>query len=76
MDNYFFTGGIIAIVFALFKFAEMRLVLKENKPVKDLVRDTVLVYLSSVVALFVGDQLTPAVVGKGQASAFLGKPEF
>lgn len=76
MDNYFVTGGIVAIVYALFKFAEMRLVLKENKPIKDLVRDTVLVYLSSVVALFVSDQLTPAVVGKNQASAFLGKPEF
>ena len=36
-------GLAISVSYLLFKFIEMRFVLKENKPLKLLVRDTVLV---------------------------------
>ena len=39
----------------------MRFILKENKPVKDIIRDTVLVYLSSVVGVFIFDQIISPV---------------
>ena len=39
-------GLVVSVCYLLFKFIEMRFVLKENKPLKVLVRDTVLVYLS------------------------------
>jgi hypothetical protein len=41
MDNYFIHSGIIAFVYLLLKFAEMRIVTKETKPLKDLMRPEV-----------------------------------
>jgi hypothetical protein len=39
MDNIFLNAGIIAVVYLLLRFAEMRIVLKESKPLKDLAKD-------------------------------------
>ena len=56
MEKFFIIATAIAITYVSIKFIEMRFILKENKPVKDIVRDTVLVYLSSVVGVFIFDQ--------------------
>jgi hypothetical protein len=61
MDNTFIVAGIISIVFFLAKFCEMRFVDKESKPLKVLIRDSLVTYFSVVVGLFLVDQLKPLI---------------
>ena len=49
MEKYIIHSGIIAFVYLLMKFVEMRIVVKETKEMKELIRDTVIVYLSSII---------------------------
>jgi len=42
MENIFMIATIISIVFFIVKFIEMRFIEKESKPLKYLVRDTLL----------------------------------
>jgi hypothetical protein len=82
MDNIFIIAGVIAFVFLLAKFIEMRFVEKDNKPLKLLVRDALLVYFSVVIGYYIIEQLNPATVqnvGGGVANAtpvFTNNPEF
>ena len=59
MTNTFIVAGIISIVYFLVKFTEMRFVDKESKPLKMLIRDSLLVYFSVIVGSFLMDQLKP-----------------
>lgn len=52
---------IIAIVFLVIKFIEMRFIDKESKPLKLLIRDALLVYLSVVAGYFILEQLKPVI---------------
>jgi len=61
MDNIFVVAGIIAIIFFIAKFLEMRFIEKESKPLKFLIRDTLVVYVSVVAGNFVYEQVTPAL---------------
>lgn len=61
MDNIFLVAGIISVVFFIGKFLEMRYVDQEPKPLKLLVRDTLLVYVSVVMGSFIVDQLNPVI---------------
>ena len=53
----FVTGVAVASAYLLFRFIEMRFILKENKPLKILARDTLIVYLSVVLGNFVMSQV-------------------
>lgn len=57
MNNIFIIAAVIAFIFLLAKFLEMRFVDKENKPVKLLVRDALLVYFSVISGYFILEQL-------------------
>jgi hypothetical protein len=59
MDNNFIVAGIVSLLFLLAKFVEMRFIDKENKPLKVLMRDTLVVFLSAVSGMFVFDQFKP-----------------
>jgi hypothetical protein len=59
--NTFIVAGIISFVFFIAKFIEMRFVEKENKPLKFLIRDSLIVYISVVIGGFVVDQLKPVI---------------
>ena len=61
MDNIFLIAGIISVIFFLVKFLEMRYVEKESKPLKLLIRDTLVVYVSVVAGNFVYEQVTPVL---------------
>jgi hypothetical protein len=76
MDN-FINAGIIAIIYLLIKFAEMRLLLKETKPVRDLIRDMVIVYISVFVGMYViQEMVTSGLKTVEVASAFTDTPGF
>ena len=83
MENLFALAAIVAIVYFFAKFLEMRFILKEVRPLKELIRDTVHVYISVVLGLFIADQfslVTNAVdklSGKGaNVAAFVDGPGF
>ena len=76
MESIFAISLAIAIVYFILKFGEMRLISKEERPMKLMLRDTIAVYLSSVVGMYVVDQLGDAVVKKSPTTAFVGEPEF
>ncbi len=60
MNNSIFIIAIaIASVYLIFRFIEMRMIIKENKPLKVLFRDTLLVYLSVLLGSFILDQISP-----------------
>ena len=61
MDNIFLIAGIISVIFLIAKFLEMRYIDKEPKPLKYLIRDTLLVYLSVITGNFIVDQLKPII---------------
>ena len=39
--NQILTSSVISVIYFVLKFIEMRLILKENKPLKDLFKDTI-----------------------------------
>jgi hypothetical protein len=61
MDNIFFAAGFISVIFFIAKFLEMRYIDKETKPLKFIIRDTLLVFVSVVAGNFVIEQVSPVV---------------
>lgn len=76
MENVFVNAGIIAVIYLLIKFAEMRILLKENKPLKELIRDTIIVYFSVVAGVFIIDQIIPKEITTQETHAFIDAPGF
>jgi len=77
--SIFIIAGIIAITFLVVKFLEMRYIEKESKPLKLLIKDTLLVYFSVIIAHFVIDQINPimtAGAGKKVTPVFTDNPAF
>ena len=77
MEKYIIHSGIITFVYLLMKFVEMRIAVKETKPIKELVRDTVIVYLSAIVGLYIIDEFIPTTdVAKTITNVFTDLPGF
>jgi len=76
MDNqkYMLTPFIISIIFLIARVGEMRFFLKENKPIKDLLKEVVIVFVSGVLGTFLMDQLE--VVSTKPTNIFVGAPNF
>ena len=79
--NTFVVAGIISFVFFLVKFIEMRFVDRESKPLKFVIRDSLLVYFSVVAGSFVIDQLKPVMQDGGDGvisnpAVFTDNPGF
>ena len=79
MDNIFIIAGVISVIFLIAKFIEMRFVEKENKPLKLLIRDSLLVYFSVVIGYFILEQINPMIQNGGGSTitpVFTDNPEF
>ena len=61
MDNIFLVSGIISVIFFIAKFLEMRYIDDEPKPLKILIRDSLVVYVSVVIGSFILEQLNPVI---------------
>jgi hypothetical protein len=79
MDNIFLVSGIISVIFFIAKFLEMRYIDDEPKPLKILIRDSLVVYVSVVIGSFILEQLNP-VINETMASSvplvFTDNPPF
>ena len=53
----------------------MRFIEKENKPLKTIVKDTLIVFISTFVGIMVIQQF-PNITDESQASVFTNKPDF
>ena len=72
----FMEGLMVSIVYLLFRFLEMRFIIKENKPLKFLLRDTLVVYISFIVGIFMYQQLAPLSSFKNMPEVFTNKANF
>lgn len=72
-------AGIISVIFFIVKFLEMRYIDDEPKPLKLIIRDTLIIYVSSVCGFFIYDQLNPIINDIETPSvplAFVDNPPF
>jgi len=80
MDNIFIIAAVVSVIFIISKFIEMRFIEKESKPLKLLIRDALLVYVSVVSGYFILEQLNPIMQNGGSSSVvtpvFTDNPEF
>lgn len=76
-NSIFYISFVVSFCFLVFKFIEMKFIVKENIPVKLLARDTLLVYLSVLLGNFVYSQIggVSNLVGK-VPEVFTNSPEF
>jgi hypothetical protein len=79
--NIFFNAGIISIVFFIVKFIEMRFIEKESRPLKFLIKDTLLVFFSVITGYFILEQLKPVLQQGGETNlsnpvVFVDNPSF
>jgi len=73
----FFLAAVIAVIYVIFLFLEMRFILKENKPLKLLFRDGILVYLSVLLGSFIYNEIS--IKGKSilkTPNVFTDTPDF
>ena len=79
MNNIFVIAAVVSITFLIIKFFEMRFFEKENKPLKLLIRDALLVYFSVIAGYFILEQLKP-ILNKENSSTttqvFTDNPDF
>lgn len=75
-SSIFLTAIAVSIAYLVFRFIEMRLILKENKPIKILARDTLIVYLSVVLGNFIMSQFGGSAMTKKMTEVFTNSPEF
>jgi uncharacterized membrane protein len=80
-NNLIIVGAVIAIIYFIIKFLEMRFIETESqKPMKVLIRDTIVVCVSSIAGIYVLQQfkiLDKADSAMNSAPAvFVGTPEF
>jgi hypothetical protein len=69
----------ISIIYFIFRFIEMRFIIKENKPLKNLTTDSLIVFISSLLSLLLLDQFNiNELIGnaKENLSAFTSAPDF
>ena len=84
MQRLFLVSTVVAVIYVLIRFIEMRFILKENKPLKDIIRDTIIVYISAISGIFIIEQVNPiknmanTVVGSVNKNpgAFIDEPSF
>ena len=56
MNNYILTSIVISIIYFIIKFIEMRFINKEATPIKEVFKNTIAVFLASIIGGFLLDQ--------------------
>ena len=75
-QNSLLISSIITIFYVLSKFIEYKYILKEEIPLKTLIKDAVLIYVSSIGGLFISAQVNTKLNLKKSTGAFINKPDF
>jgi len=75
-NETFIKGFVVCIVYLIFRFIEMRFILKETIPLKKLIRDSLLVYITFIAGDFVYNQIEPIKDLGVNPVVFTNNPEF
>lgn len=75
MNNIIITTVFVSLLFILFKLIETRFIQKSDKSLKELIRDTLIVAISSLIALYSIEQFYTSVEDTS-TNAFIGTPDF
>lgn len=76
MNNTIITAIFVSLLFILFKIIESRFIEKNDKPMKELIRDTLIVSISTLIAVYSIENLYVSSVIETSTNAFVGKPDF
>jgi hypothetical protein len=79
MENIFLEAFIISVIYTIINFLEMRYFQNEEKPIKEIVKSGLLVYLSVVTGVFIVEQFKPEVeklVSESPPLVFVDNPPF
>jgi len=81
MNNIFIISFVISIIFTIIKIIEMKFIESEyKKPLKYLIRDSLLVYFSVIAGDFILEQISPSIQKISNINttpnAFLSDPVF
>ena len=76
MTNNYIIPFVISLVYLILKFLDMRYLKKENKGLKDLILDSFIVFLSSLMGLFIYDQFNLLDDTTSVTKAFIDNPNF
>ena len=72
----FMLATSISVVYLLFRFIEMRFILKKNEPFRSLLKDAILVYLSTLLGHYVLTVSSPIKGIIQGTAAFTNDPDF
>jgi Na+/H+ antiporter NhaD/arsenite permease-like protein len=86
MDNLYISAAIVACIFLLARFIEIRFISKsssdkdgepESKPMKNIFRDSIIVFVSYILGHFIMKQFSesPVILGE-KPDVFTGSPGF
>ena len=56
MNNYILSSIVISVIYFIIKFIEMRFINKEATPIKDILKNTLIVFISSIMGGFLLEQ--------------------
>ena len=82
MENPFILAALVSFCYLIIKFSEMRIIEKENKPLKVIIKDMFLVYFSCVVGIFFVYQISENPISifgndaKASTVVFTNSPDF
>ena len=77
MENSLVIASVIAIIFALLSVIEARFIRKDGTPFKVHIKNTVMVFVSSLAGLFIMESIGDSSVAAPQpVGAFTGAPGF
>jgi len=77
--NYIIPSLTISILYMIYKIIDMKYITKEEKSLKNITKDSLVVFLCGILSLFVLDQLNiNQLIGnsKDALSAFTNDPDF
>jgi hypothetical protein len=76
MGEYLIEAGSVALVYALTKWIEAKYIRKSGNETRRIIKDSVVVCVSAVIALWGASQLGVSQASTAPTQAFVGKPEF
>ena len=77
--NYIIPSLTISILYMMYKIIDMKYITKEEKSLKNITKDSLVVFLCGILSLFALDQLNiNQLIGnsKDTLSAFTNDPDF
>jgi len=77
--NFILPSIVISIIFMIYKIIDMKYITKEENSLKDITKDSLIVFLCSMISMFGLEQLNiNEIIGnsKESLSAFTNEPDF